>query len=157
MKITIVDNKDKVIGSEERDIARQQGLAHRIVRVFVLNDYGQVLLHKRSKKLKDNPGKWDQSAGGHVDEGEDYAIAAKRETSEELGIEINDFISLGKFYIERPALGGIVRRFQTVFKCQWNGSINYNKSEIVEIKWVTIEEIDNWLKTSPEDFTKTLP
>lgn len=154
VKIAIVDEDDNVIGSEERDIVREKGLIHRIVRVFVVNDEGKVLLHKRSKQLKDNPGKWDQSVGGHVDENEDYISAARRETSEELGIDIDDFKSLGKFYVERPAPGGTVRRFQAVFECKWNGSVKYDKSEITEIKWFTIKEIDDWLNVSPGDFTK---
>jgi 16S rRNA (adenine1518-N6/adenine1519-N6)-dimethyltransferase len=154
VRITIVDKNDNVIGSEERDTVREKGLIHRIVRIFVLDGEGKVLLHKRNEQLKDNPGKWDQSAGGHVDEGEDYLIAAKRETSEELGIKIDDFISLGKFYIERPAPGGTVRRFQTVYKCKWDNPVKYDKSEIAEIKWFTIKEVDDWLKASPENFTK---
>ena len=153
-RITIVDKDDNVVGSEERDIVREKGLIHRIVRVFVVNNESKVLLHKRNERLKDNPGKWDQSVGGHVDEDEDYITAAKRETSEELGITINDFRHLGKFYIERPAPGGTVRRFQTVFTCKWDGIVKYDKSEIAEVKWFSVNEIDDWLNASPEDFTK---
>lgn len=153
-KITIVDKDDNVIGSEERDVVREKGLIHRIVRVFVVNHEGKVLLHKRNGQLKDNPGKWDQSVGGHVDADEGYLAAARRETSEELGIRVDDFISLGKFYVERPAPGGTVRRFQTVFKCNWNDTVKYDKSEIAEVRWFTINEVDAWLTKSPEDFTK---
>ncbi len=153
-RITIVDKDDKVIGSEERNIVREKGLIHRIVRIFVVNNEGKVLLHKRNEKLKDNPGKWDQSVGGHVDADEDYLTAARRETFEELGIKIDDFMSIGKFYIERPAPGGTVRRFQTVFMCKWDGVVKYDKSEIAEVRWFTIKAIDDWLTKSPEDFTK---
>ena len=153
-RITIVDKDDNVIGAEERDVVRTKGLRHRIVRVFAVNADGKVLLHKRSGDLKDTPGKWDQSVGGHVDKGEDYLTAAKRETSEELGIKVDEFISLGKFYVERPAPGGMVRRFQTVFRCNWNGPVKYDRAEIAEVKWFSIDEIDTWLGKSPEDFTK---
>jgi isopentenyl-diphosphate delta-isomerase len=153
-RITIVDQDDNVISSEERDVARAKGLRHRIVRVFAVNDKGKILLQKRNSQLKDSPGKWDQSVGGHVDEGEDYITAARRETSEELGIEVEDFRELGKFYIERPAQGGIIRRFQTVFTCIWNEPVHFNKTEIAEVKWLSVQEIDNWLARSPEDFTK---
>lgn len=153
-RITIVDKEDSVLGSEERDVVREKGLIHRIVRIFVVNDKGEILLHRRNNRLKDNPGKWDQSAGGHVDGGEDYLSAAKRETAEELGIKIDNFICLGKFYIERPIPGGTVRRFQTVFKCKWNDDVEFDESEISEVHWFTVKEIDDWLAKSPEDFTK---
>ncbi|OGL30470.1 hypothetical protein A3F37_01190 [Candidatus Saccharibacteria bacterium RIFCSPHIGHO2_12_FULL_41_12] len=152
-KIAIVDENDNVIGSEEWDVVRAKGLRHRIVRIFVINSDGKILLHKRNESLKDNPGKWDQSAGGHVDEGEDYVTAAKRETHEELGIEIDKFTKIGKFYIEREAPGGIARRFHTVFTCKWDGDINFAKSEIAEIGWFSVDEIDLWFKKSPDRFT----
>lgn len=153
-KIAIVDEDDTVIGAEERMAARERGLIHRIVRVFVVNNQGQILLQKRNEALNDNPGKWDQSVGGHVDEGEDYVAAATREASEELGIEVQNLVNLGKFYIERPAPGGMVKRFQTVFRCEWNGPVNFDVSEVSEVKWFTIEDVDTWLARSPDDFTK---
>lgn len=153
-KITIVDEADNVIGAAERSAARSEGLRHRIVRIFVLNHDNMVLLHRRNPALTDSPNKWDQSAGGHVDEGEDYLAAAKRETYEELGITVDEFVSLGKFYIERPAPGGIVRRFQTVFTCKWDSEFVYDESEIVEVKWFSVDEIATWIQTDPDDFTK---
>lgn len=153
-RIAIVDEDDTIIGSEDRDVVRRKGLRHRIVRVFVVNDQGQVLLQKRNEQLQDNPGKWDQSVGGHVDAGEDYITAAARETQEELGIKVSDFVSLGKFYIERPAPGGTVRRFQTVFTCKWNGLVRFDQAEVSAVQWFTIAEIDAWLAKSPDDFTK---
>jgi 8-oxo-dGTP pyrophosphatase MutT (NUDIX family) len=153
-KITIVDSDDKVIGSEDRDIVRSQGLRHRIARVFIMRGDGYILLHKRNSRLTDNPGKWDQSVGGHVDADEDYLAAARRETLEELGIAGIELQAVGKFYIERPAPGGYVRRFQTVFTGYWEGPIHYDKAEIEEVKWFSVEEITSWLATSPDDFTK---
>jgi isopentenyldiphosphate isomerase len=153
-KITVVDKDDKVIGSEERDVARKKGLRHRIARVFVVNTEGKILLQKRSIQLKDSPGKWDQSAGGHVDEGEDYMTAAIRETAEELGIRVSGLRELGKFYVERPGSGGVVRRFHTVFACKCDSPIKYDKAEVADVTWLSVSEVNAWLQTSPEDFTK---
>jgi isopentenyl-diphosphate delta-isomerase type 1 len=153
-RITIVDENDNVIGSEDRSVARTRGLRHRIVRVFLVNSEGKVLLHRRSEKLKDNPGKWDQSVGGHVDEGEDYITAARRETREELGVEADVLEEIGKFYIERDAPGGIVRRFQTVFIARGDGPVKFDEGEIVEIRWFTIAEAEEFHSQHPDAFTK---
>ncbi|HVQ44063.1 MAG TPA: NUDIX domain-containing protein [Candidatus Saccharimonadia bacterium] len=153
-RITIVNEADSVIGSEDRSIARAQGLRHRIVRVFLVNSEGKVLLHRRSEKLKDNPGKWDQSVGGHVDEGEDYITAARRETQEELGIAVEKFEEIGKFYIEREAPGGFVRRFQAVFIARGDGPVKLDESEIAEIRWFDIAEAAEFYSQKPDAFTK---
>lgn len=152
-EICIVDENDKVIGSAQRSEARAKGLRHRIVRIFVFNSSGKVLLQQRNLTLTDNPGKWDQSVGGHVDAGETYEQAAKRETFEELGIKVNNFKEVGYFYIERPAPGGEVKRFQKVLTCVCDDPITIDPAEVEKVEWFTIEQVKKWLDKSPQDFT----
>lgn len=154
-RITIVDADDNVIGDEDRSAVRAKGLRHRIVRVFLVNSQGQVLLHRRARSLKDNPGKWDQSVGGHVDSGEDYITAARRETREELGIDVDRFEAIGKFYIERPAPGGLVRRFQTVFIAHSDAPVKFYQGEIAEIRWFDVAEAGKFFARQPESFTRS--
>jgi isopentenyl-diphosphate delta-isomerase type 1 len=154
-RITIVDENDVVIGAETRRVARSQGLRHRIVRVFLVNAAGQILLQRRSLELDDNPGKWDQSVGGHVDEGEDYEAAARRETQEELGVTLTAMRNVGKVYIERPAADGFIRRFQAVFVAQYDGPLVPNSDEVAEVRWFSSNEIKDWYAAKPSDFTKS--
>lgn len=154
-RITIVDEKDVVIGAETRAAARQQGLRHRIVRVFLVNARGQILLQRRSLALNDNPGKWDQSVGGHVDEGEDYETAAMRETQEELGVTPTEFKNVGKFYTERPIDDGHIRRFNTVFVARHDGAVLPSPDEVAEVRWLSLKEIRDWHSAKPGDFTKS--
>jgi ADP-ribose pyrophosphatase YjhB (NUDIX family) len=58
--------------------------------VVVTNDKGQVLVGKG------HDGKW-QTPGGHVDPGEDFWQAARRELKEEAGITATNMIELGHF------------------------------------------------------------
>lgn len=152
--ITIVDENDNVVGAETRKNARKRGLRHRIVRIFLVNAAGQILLQRRSLELDDNPGKWDQSAGGHVDEGEDYEEAAIRETQEELGVAVKELVHAGKMYIERPAQDGFIRRFQAVFIAPYDGPVRPNKEEVAEVQWFSPNEIDDLYAARPDDFTK---
>ncbi len=73
-----------------REECHKQGLWHRAVYAFIINDKGEVLLQKRSKNKKLWPDKWDITAGGHVNSGEFGRQALIREVKEELGIEITD-------------------------------------------------------------------
>lgn len=113
------------------------------------------MLQQRNPKLIQNPGKWDQSVGGHVDEGEDYETAAVREVKEELGIDIQNPTAIGKFYIERDSPEGTLRRFQTVFVCDWNDEVFPDGEEVARVDWFTLDDIKRWIEKSPDDFTKS--
>lgn len=80
---------------------------------FVFNRKGELLLHKRSEKTKDNRLLWDKSAGGHVDLTDSSTlITAKRELVEELFLpeaeytkymqaELGDIIDFGEWNIDK--------------------------------------------------------
>jgi len=57
--------------------------------VFLINDNEEVLLLKRSKNSKNEKGYWNK-VGGEVEFGEKLEDALRRETKEELNIEIDD-------------------------------------------------------------------
>ena len=48
----------------------------------------ELLLQKRSAQKDSFPGLYDISAAGHLDPGEDFAAAARRELAEELGVTL---------------------------------------------------------------------
>lgn len=79
----VVDEYDKPVGKLTTKIkAHTDGTLHRLVAVYVFDQAGKLLVqdHKISGLL-------DHSVGGHVSAGENYAVAAKREAEEELGLK----------------------------------------------------------------------
>jgi isopentenyldiphosphate isomerase len=148
--ITIVDAQDHVI-------VRQKGLICRIVRVIITNPQGQILVQQRSANLQDNPSKWDWSATGHVDAGEDYLEAALRETAEEVGITHISLQQIGKYYDENRKRGLMLRRFNAVYRGETTQTARHDPSEVAAIRWITPTELTDWLASSPEDFTPTVP
>ena len=134
-KIVFVDENDDVIGAGTKEQAWTNGDIHRIARLFVFNSKGELLIHKRSDKLDNLPGKWDQSAAGHVDEGEDYLEAAQRELKEELGIENVELEEVGKFYQDEiDEDGKIKKRFNMLYEVRYDDGVNFNENEVSEIK-----------------------
>lgn len=79
--LDIVDSNDTVIGTTDRKTAHSHGQLHRVAAVYVFNQMGELYVQEHTRD-----GKWDHSVGGHVSKGETYALAASRETKEELGI-----------------------------------------------------------------------
>lgn len=68
--------------------------------LFVFNRKGEMLLHQRSMRAKDNWGLWDKSAGGHVDIADtSTATTAERELIEELFLPSAEFT---KYMKENP-------------------------------------------------------
>ena len=61
------------------------GEYHLVVHIWPLNDYGSILIQKRTKTKKLMPGMW-AATGGAAMAGETSERAARRELGEELGI-----------------------------------------------------------------------
>jgi isopentenyldiphosphate isomerase len=150
-KITIVDKNDNVVGSEKRAVAVQKGLIHRIVRVIVKNSKGQIYFQKRGNDVPTWPGRWDQSVGGHVDEGEDYEKAARREMKEELGISNAKLIFVEKWYNEWKVGENILKRFDVLYKTIYDGNITLS-NESSDGGWYDVGIIKRWMKKNPDDF-----
>src|SRR5271163_326450 len=58
-------------------------LLHRAIHVLIHDAQGCLFLQRRSMGKDTFPGCWDSSCSGHVDAGEDYFTAARRELVEE--------------------------------------------------------------------------
>ena len=118
--LAIVDEDDEVVGSKTRREIHQAGLRHRAVHILVFNTQGHVCLQKRSMTKDVNPGAWDTSSAGHVDFGETYETAAKRELEEELGISHR---TTSKYH---PQANGLAKRIVQTLK---RGLHKYSKEK----------------------------
>lgn len=89
--LDIVDEDDKVVGSEERDICHRKKLTHRSVMFFIFDGKGRILVTKRSKDKDFFPGRYSIVLGGHVSKGQSYGQAASREAYEEAKVASEPF------------------------------------------------------------------
>lgn len=154
-KITFVDKNDNIIGAGTGAEAREKGIYHRISRIFLFNSKDELLIQKRSDTATTLPKRWDQSAAGHVDEGEDYLTAAKRELEEEVGVQGIELAEKGKFFTdEKDQPGKIVKRFNMLYTGTYDGAIKPNPEEVSEVRWIKPEELNRWMDEKPNDFTE---
>src|SRR3989338_1117236 len=153
-KITFVDEKDNVIGAGSKEEAWKNGIIHRIARIFLFNSKGELLITKRGDNLSSLPGRWDQSAAGHVDEGEDYPTAAKRELEEEVGVKNIELIEKGKFFTdETDETGKIKKRFSMLYTGNYDGEVKPSPREVSKIRWIDPKELNTWMEERPIEFT----
>lgn len=153
--IQFVDENDNPIGGGTKQNALENSIRHRIARIFLFNSKGEILIQKRAEHLASGPGKWDQSAAGHVDEGEAYEEAARREMKEEIGVEDVSLTEAGSFYREeKTKKGGVRKRFNRVYQGNYDGEVHFNPDEVSEVRWIVLAELEKWMSECPEDFTE---
>lgn len=140
----IVDEEDRVIGRARRSECHgNPALVHRVAHVLVFNRQGDLLLQKRSRHKDIQPGRWDTSVGGHLDPGESYLEAARREMGEELGIS---GIPLTYLYPSRVR-NEIESENVATYLARYDGEVVFAPEEIDEIRFWRPAEIEASLGT----------
>jgi isopentenyldiphosphate isomerase len=154
-RIIFADAEDNVIGSGTKREAWATGAWHRIVRVFLFNAGGEMLVTRRSANLLSSPGKWNDSSSGHVDEGESYETAALRELEEEAGVSGVALNAVAKFKIsEKDEPDKIKNRFHMIYTGKYDGLLRLNPLEVAEARWISPADLRSWIGTAPAEFTE---
>jgi len=146
-RFPVVDDSDRVIGSERRSKVHGDNLRHRAVHILVFDRKGDLFLQKRSRWKDRHPGVWDSSAAGHVLAGEDYEHAAQRELEEELGIQaaLDPIAKL-------PASDNTGQEFIWLYRAVHEGPMCLNRQEIDTGRHFQPAIITGWIGARPGDF-----
>lgn len=147
----VVDENDHVVRQATRREVHDNDLIHRAVHVLVFNKNYDCLLQKRSMLKDRHPGVWDSSAAGHLDAGEEYDSAARRELSEELGINDAKLIHVGNLLpSEQTGFEHVA-----IYAALQDGRISFPAAEIEGVLPFPAALIDAWLERRPQDFADT--
>lgn len=149
--IVEVDENDKLRSRIERGIAHNERdpKIHREVMTLLYTDssHKEFILQHRSIKKKQFPGLWTLSVTGHVDfadlselDSDGYLTAARRETLEEIGVNITKARLVGKIIHKLPQnwsiMGIVVGEYKGEIKLAADevSEVNiYNKDTIKEV------------------------
>jgi 8-oxo-dGTP pyrophosphatase MutT (NUDIX family) len=102
--------------------------------------------------LKDTAkGKWDSSASGHLDTGEDYDACAVRELREEIGLHLN---APPERILRIEACEDTGQEFVWVYRCTSEGPFSLHPEEIECGEWFVSAEITRWVTEKPQDFAR---
>ena len=150
-------DSEKVGKTIKRGDVLLSGEYHLSVHIWIYDEYGNILIQKRSKAVEKYPSIW-ASTGGAALVNETSIEAAQREVNEELGLDKGS----GNYeYVNR-----IVREdsIADLWKLKINNEdimkIKLN-DEVEEVKWVKIEEMSKMLKNKAfynygNEYLKTL-
>lgn len=145
----IVDTADTVIGNAPRSVVHRDGHLHRAAHIWLLRRSGEILIQLRSAAKDRHPSVWDSSACGHVDSGEDYLTAARRECCEELGIDQPPALTEIAYCTDTRELD---QEFVRVFSGICEGPFQPKTDEVDELKWLFPEGLSAWMKKEPAAF-----
>lgn len=162
--LQVVDENDNPIGAETKDIVWREGLWHRVARVLVFNELGDLLVQQRGDKPL-FPFRWAESVGGHVGAGDSYEETAAREAEEEIGIRGLSLKLLGKypestvFEAEQPVGTIILNKFETTFEATLSkGELEAfaRTEEVSSVEWWTVDKVVSFTHDNPDQVTDGL-
>ena len=145
--IDVYNNKKEKTGKiveRKRVASLEKGEFIISVTCWIINKNGEILLTQR-KLDKHNGGKWEPTTGLVVS-GESSLQGIIRELDEEIGIQVNQSeITLIKEIIEERTDVSFFRDIYLIRKDIDLRAIKYNDGEVVDAKYVTIDEFNSML------------
>ena len=159
-RIIVVDEDDNVIGEEDKEKCHDgAGILHRAFLAMVFNRSGELLLTRRSMAKRLWPGYWDGTVASHTVKGEDYEQASRRRLKQEIGLAAYDVQYLFKFrYHMRYKNVGSENEIcaVTVVHGADEGRIAPDRSEISDVRAVTLQDLRNEVMACGADYTPWL-
>jgi len=151
--LVLVTENDVEMGTMEKMEVHEKGLLHRAFSVFIFNEKGEWLLHKRAAEKYHSPNLWTNACCSHPFPGEGVMEAAHRRLNEELGFDCAVQKAFHFTYNAAMENGLTEHEFDHVFTGVYDGPVLFNQSEVSECKFVPESQIEKWITDRPADFT----
>ena len=152
-QVILVDTNDQPTGIMEKMEAHQKGLLHRAFSIFIFNEKGEMLLQQRAAGKYHSSGLWSNACCSHPYPGEDTVVAASRRLKQELGFETPMEKAFDFIYREEMDNDLIEHEFDHVFAGYYNGEVNFDPAEVMNISFKSVSEIQYSLRLEPQKFT----
>ncbi len=129
--------------------AHQKGIWHSSIHIWLISkDHKKILLQKRCPEKNLFPNMWDISVGGHISSGEEPINAAKRELSEELGLNPEEYNFIYQTTLKEKFVDHDILSNEIVYVYLINTDLDLNKltlqkEEVSEVKWYTKQELQS--------------
>lgn len=156
-KLLTVSKSDQLIGFMlKKEIHQLPGVFHRAFSIFIFNKKGELLLQKRSKQKFLWPLHWTNSCCSHPEKGEEIKEAAKKRLKEELGFTCQ-LKFIGKLSYQACWQDkGCEKEVTHIFTGQHDGLVIPNKKEVMETKWISLNDLGKAIEKQPQKYSPWL-
>lgn len=152
-KVILVNERDEMIGVENKTRAHRLGALHRAFSVFILNADGQLLLQKRAQTKYHSKGLWSNTCCGHPRPGEAVEQASRRRLWEEMGFD-SDLRKLFAFiYSANVDEELIEHEYDHILVGWFDGTPQPDPDEVAEWKWADLRSLSGDIEARPESYT----
>ena len=153
-KVILVNEKDAQLGLMGKLEAHQKAVLHRAFSVFVFNKKGELLLQQRALDKYHSPGLWTNTCCSHPRHGESAEQAAHRRLVEEMGFDCPVKKVLEFTYRAELDKGMIEHEYDHLFIGQYDGEPDLNPEEVMDWKWMSIDELSQDIQSQPQNYTE---
>jgi len=146
--VDILDNK---LGIVTKKRAHEKGILHRAFSIFLYHD-GKLLIQQRALKKYHSGGLWANTCCSHP-RTENLIQDAKERLLEETGIKCDNLKELYTFnYFTKFSDKMFEYELDHVIVGKYSGNFNFNKREIMDMKWVSFEDLYLDLIKNPQKY-----
>ena len=142
-----VNDNDNVLGEISRQKAHQEGLLHRVAVIYLVNNKDEILVNERA-----DGGHLDHSSAGHVDVGESYLEASRRELEEELGVVGFELQDIGSTHAQDIGATFNSKHMFRVYVCK-AVPVKLKEDEVKSVFWANPKDVYGDMQTNPEKYT----
>lgn len=155
-QLILVDERNTPVGTTSWEEAHglPAGKLHRAFSIYVFRNGGTELLIQKRSGGKLFAGLWANTCCSHPREGEEDVVAvAERRLREELGFTCPLHVhSTFVYQAADPARKGAEHEHVTIFRGDLNedATVKANPEEVAEWKWLSVKELGDDMKKSPD-------
>lgn len=153
-EVILVNENDEQIGLMPKMEAHEKAVLHRAFSVFIFNESNQLMLQQRALNKYHSPGLWTNTCCSHQRDGESNIEAGKRRLQEEMGfvVELEETTS---FIYKAPFDNGLTEHeYDHIMIGSYNDEPKINIEEVVNWKWMELEEVKVDIALHPELYTE---
>lgn len=154
--VILVDESDHEVGLLEKMSAHEEGLLHRAFSIFIFNSEGLLLLQRRAMDKYHSPGLWSNTCCSHPRKGETTLEACSRRLGEEMGLNCTLDFAFSFIYRAEFGNGLVEHEFDHVYFGRTDEKPDSNPSEVMDWKYISIEELQQQVLSHPENYTEWL-
>lgn len=149
-----VDIFDNEIGTGEKLETHVKEQLHRAFSVFIIHD-GKMLIQRRALDKYHSAGLWANACCSHPRKGQTFEESVQDRLELELGIQKGDCIPKEVFsFVYYSKYDGLSEyEYDHVLVADYNGAFTPNPQEIMETRWIELEQLKHELEEEPQKFS----